>query len=261
VSHATRAKRTVVSTTAVVCVFIAWYLATDVLKIANPVMLPSPGEVFVTFLRLLIHRFQGATLVGHALASLKIVLISWALAVTVGVPLGVLMGWWRPLEYTINPIFQLLRPIPPIAWIPLSIVWFGIEDPARIFVVTVASFPPCVLNAFTAVRSVDPLQVRAARNLGARDPLILRSVVLPIALPLLVTGAGISLGNAWMTMVAAELLAARSGLGYVMQIARRSLQPDIIIVAMAVSGALGAGLSLALRRLAFVMTPWQRGPA
>lgn len=233
-----------------------WYWATEVRRLVTPVILPSPIDVWLQFQWLLFNPFQGATLLGHAASSLSIVLLAWLLAVCVGVPLGILMGWFRPLERFVEPIFQLLRPIPPIAWIPFSIIWFGIEAPARIFVVFMASFSPCVLNAIEAVRSTDRRQIQAARTLGAGNTAVLLEVVLPAALPLLFTGARIALGNAWMTMVAAELLAARAGLGYIMQIARLSLQADMIVVSMIVIGALGAALAVLLRLAARYAMPW-----
>jgi ABC-type nitrate/sulfonate/bicarbonate transport system permease component len=235
----------------------AWWLATAGLGLVSPIVLPSPLEVLQRLGWLLTHRFQGETLAGHVLASLRIVVIAWLLALGIGIPLGLVMGWWRPVERFVNPLFQLLRPIPPIAWIPLSIMWFGIHDGARIFVIVMAAFSPCVLNAFEGVRAVDPVQVRAARTLGAPDRVVLAEVVVPAALPLLVAGARLALGNAWMTMVAAELLAARAGLGYIMQIARRMLQPDIILVSMIAIGVLGALLSALLRVVARRLTPWQ----
>lgn len=237
-------------------VLLTWFVVTDLTRQVSPVVLPSPGDVLSQAVWLLGHRFQGATLLGHTVASVSIVVAAWLIAVAIGIPFGILMGWFRPLERVAGPLFELLRPIPPIAWIPFSIVWFGIEAPARIFVVFLAAFSPCVLNAYEAVRSVDPQQVRAARTLGAGEARILGEIVVPWALPLLFTGAQIALGNAWMTMVVAELLAARAGLGYIMQIARLTLQADIIVVAMIVIGLLGAIFAIALRLLAAAMMPW-----
>jgi len=247
-----------ISIASVVGVLAAWFLVTDVLAAVSPVVLPSPERVWARLLWLLDNRFQGNTLIGHTLASINIVVASWLIALAIGLPLGILMAWFRPLDRMVNPLFQLLRPIPPIAWIPISIVWFGIDAPARIFVVVMAAFPPCVLNAYEGVRAVAPVQIAAARTLGARDRAILAEIVVPAALPLLFTGARIALGNAWMTMVAAELLAARAGLGYIMQMARLTLQSDIIMVAMAVIAVLGAAFNSSLLWLSSVLMPWRR---
>jgi taurine transport system permease protein len=246
-----------ISLLSVFALLLAWHLITDVFRFFSPTILPSPRETVNRFFWLLENRFMGATLLGHTLASMQIVLIAWVLSILVGIPLGILLAWFPTLDKLIYPLFQLLRPIPPIAWIPLSIVWFGIEAPARIFVVLMAAFPPCVLNAYEGVRSIDPLLVNAARTLGAKDRSILFDVIVPTSIPLLITGTRISLGNAWMTMVAAELLAARVGIGFIMQIARRTLQPTIIFSAMAVIGLLGAAFSYALNWAGTFLTPWQ----
>jgi len=158
-----------ISIASVVGVLAAWFLVTDVLAAVSPVVLPSPERVWARLLWLLDNRFQGNTLIGHTLASINIVVASWLIALAIGLPLGILMAWFRPLDRMVNPLFQLLRPIPPIAWIPISIVWFGIDAPARIFVVVMAAFPPCVLNAYEGVRAVAPVQIAAARTLPSES--------------------------------------------------------------------------------------------
>jgi ABC-type nitrate/sulfonate/bicarbonate transport system permease component len=149
------------------------------------------------------------------------------------------MGWNRWIRAAVNPIFQVLRPIPPIAWIPLAILWFGLGDSARIYVVWLAAVVPWILNSFEAVRSVDSILISAARMLGAGQRTILTDIVAPSAVPVLVAGARISLGNAWTTLIAAELLAASAGLGFVALNARRTLDSDIMLVAMFTIGILG----------------------
>ena len=135
------------------------------------------------------------------------------LAGLVGLPLGIAMGWWKRLRWIAFPIFQILRPVPPLAWIPLALLWLGIGNSARIFVVFIAAIVPWVMNSMQAVYSIDGLLVRAALTLGASDSQILTRVVCRTALPTLVAGARIALGNAWTTLVAAELLAATAGPG------------------------------------------------
>jgi ABC-type nitrate/sulfonate/bicarbonate transport system permease component len=174
-------------------------------------------------------------------------------------PLGIAMGWWRRARWIAFPLFQVLRPIPPLAWIPLAIVWLGIGEPARIFVVFVAALVPWVMNSMQAVHSIDGLLVRAARTLGASDRQILTRVVCRTALPTLVAGARIALGNAWTTLIAAELLAATSGLGYIALNASRTLEMGILLVSMLVIGVLGAAFSFGMQALARVFAPWSRG--
>jgi NitT/TauT family transport system permease protein/taurine transport system permease protein len=236
----------------------AWALASDVLHLAPSLILPSPDRVLGRATWLLTNTYQGETLLGHVAASLQVVVIAWFIAMAIGLPLGAAMGWFPTFRRFVNPVFQLIRPIPPIAWIPFAIIWFGIDPPARIVVVAMAAFSPCVINAYEAVRSVDRPIVWAARTAGAGQLRILVEIVVPAGLPVILTGARIALGNAWMTLVAAELLAAQAGLGYIMQVARQALQADIIVVSMAMIGLLGALFSAGLGLLGERLTPWER---
>lgn len=236
----------------------AWVLASDVLHLASPLILPSPDRVVGRAAWLLTNTYQGQTLFGHVAASLQVVVVAWFIAMAIGLPLGAAMGWFPTLRRFVNPIFQLIRPIPPIAWIPFAIIWFGIDPPARIVVVAMAAFSPCVINAYEAVRSVDRPVVWAAQTTGAGELRVLAEIVVPTGLPVMLTGARIALSNAWMTLVAAELLAAQAGLGYIMQVAREALQADIIVVSMATIGVLGALFSASLALVGKRLTPWDR---
>jgi ABC-type nitrate/sulfonate/bicarbonate transport system permease component len=202
--------------------------------------------------------YLGSTFGEHVVASLTVVIGGWLLAGAIGLPLGIAMGWWRRARWIAFPIFQVLRPIPPLAWIPLAIVWLGIGEPARIFVVFVAAIVPWVMNSMQAVHSIDGILVRAAMTLGASDRQILTRVVCRAALPTLVAGARIALGNAWTTLIAAELLAATSGLGYIALNASRTLEMGILLVAMLTIGVLGAAFSFGMQALARVFAPWSR---
>ena len=193
----------------------------------------------------------------------RVVLGGWLAAGAVGLPLGIAMGWWPRVRWIAFPVFQLLRPVPPLAWIPLAIVWLGIGDGARVFVVFIAAIVPWVLNAMQAVvfdRARAAACRRQPRGLGARQ--VLTRVVCRTALPTLLAGARIALGNAWTTLVAAELLAATAGLGYIALNASRTLEMGILLVAMAIIGALGALLSLGMLALSRVAWhPWSRAGA
>lgn len=232
--------------TAVVLITL-WAWATRPGGAISPLMLPPPADVLESAVRLIDRPYLGQSFGGHILASLGTVLIGWTVAGLVGVPLGIWIGWSKKARWTVYPVFQLLRPIPPIAWIPLALVWFGIGDPSRVFVVFVAAIVPWTLNSIQAVNSVDPILIRAARVLGADQTTILRRVVIPTAVPTLLAGAQIALGNAWTTVIAAELLGARSGLGYIALNSSRSLDTDILLVSMLTIGLIGAALSLLMR--------------
>jgi len=237
----------------------AWAWATRPGGAIPALFLPPPGDVAASFVRLVSRPYLGSTFGAHVLSSLDVVIGGWLLAGAVGLPLGIAMGWWRRARWIAFPLFQVLRPIPPLAWIPLAIVWLGIGEPARIFVVFVAALVPWVMNAMQAVHSIDGLLVRAARTLGASDRQILTRVVCRTALPTLVAGARIALGNAWTTLIAAELLAATSGLGYIALNASRTLEMGILLVSMLVIGVLGAAFSFGMQALARVFAPWSRG--
>ncbi|AUG28285.1 MULTISPECIES: ABC transporter permease [Microbacterium] len=215
----------------------------------SPLFLPSPGDVWDAAVRLIERPYLGSTLGGHIVSSLTTVIAGWLLAAAVGIPLGVWIGWSRKARWTVYPIFQLLRPIPPIAWIPLALVWFGIGDPSRVFVVFVSAIVPWTLNSIHAVTSVEPTLVNAARVLGAPPLTILGRVVIPTAMATLLAGGQIAMGNAWTTVIAAELLGALSGLGYVALNSSRTLDTDILLVSMITIGLIGALLSALMKLL------------
>lgn len=239
--------------------FALWWLATRPDGLISPLFLPPPQDVWEAFVRLWSRPYLGSTLGEHVAASLRIVAGGWLLAGLVGLPLGIAMGWWKKVRWIAFPVFQILRPVPPLAWIPLAILWLGIGNSARIFVVFIAAIVPWVMNSMQAVNSIDDLLVRAARTLGASDSQILTRVVCRTALPTLVAGARIALGNAWTTLVAAELLAATAGLGYIALNASRTLEMGILLVAMAIIGVLGALFSIGMQLLTRWVAPWAKG--
>jgi taurine transport system permease protein len=246
----------VIATFSVLAIVGAWWLVTRPGGAISPLSLPPPQDVADAFVRLLKRPYLGSTLAQHIGASLSVALGGWLAAGVVGLPLGIAMGWWRRMRWIAFPIFQLLRPVPPLAWIPLAILWLGIGESARIFVVFVAAIVPWVMNSMQAVYSIDGLLVRAALTLGATDRQILTRVVCRTALPTLVAGARIALGNAWTTLVAAELLAATAGLGYIAVNASRTLETGILLVAMGIIGLLGALFSMAMHWVTRILAPW-----
>ncbi len=233
-----------------------WYVLTR--DSASSLFFPSPESVVSRFIRMWNRPYIGSTLPGHIYASLSVVLAGWITAGLVGVPLGIGMAWWRKLRWIVFPIFQLIRPVPPLAWIPLTLLWIGIGEPARISVVFIAALVPWVMNSMYAVYSVDRLLIDAGRTLGANNRQILVRIVCRTALPTLMAGAAIALGNAWTTLVAAELLAATAGLGYVALNASRMLDTDILVVAMLMIGVLGVLLSFLMQAASRVLAPWSQ---
>ena len=218
---------------------------------------PAPSDVVPAAWQLL----QSPKLVLHLGNSLYRVFAGFGAAAAAGIVLGMAIGRSRWLEDLLLPPLEVLRPIPGVAWIPLAIIWLGIGPGARMSVVFVAALVPWVMNSMQAVVSIDPVLIQAARTLGASDRVVLSRVVARTALPTLIAGARIALGNAWTTLIAAELLAASSGLGYVALNASRTLDTDILLVAMATIGVLGALLSLMMQVAARVLAPWSRREA
>jgi NitT/TauT family transport system permease protein/taurine transport system permease protein len=218
-----------------------WWLATSGLRLLNPLRLPSPQEVWAALSQIGTGQgYGGATLWQHAAQSLLLVAKGFTVAVVTGVPLGLLMGWSRRAEALVNPIFLLLRPIPALAWIPLAIVWFGLGDTGKVFVIWLTAFVPSVINAFTGVRNVDPVLIAAARTQGASTAQVMRHVVIPGAMPMIFTGLRLSLQASWTTLVAAELVGAFFGLGRVLNVAGQDIFPGMILVGMAAVAACGA---------------------
>ena len=168
------------------------------------------------------------------------------------------MGWWKGFNEQVDPLVEVLRPIPPLAWIPLSILWFGIGDLQNEFIIFLGIFFPILLNTITGVKGVEPNLVRAARCLGSDEWTVLSKVVVRAALPQIVTGIRIGLGVGWMALVAAELVGASSGLGFLINDARTLLRTDIVIVGMITIGLVGLLLDVLIREITARLLPWSR---
>src|SRR5436190_23184088 len=171
----------------------AWYLTTVPLALISPGRFPSPLDVWVSLRQVAVTGYANGVLHDHVVHSLKLVALGFAVAAMTGVPLGLLMGWSRRAEALINPVFLLIRPIPPLAWIPLAIVWLGLGDAAKVLVIWFAAFVPAVINSYAGVRSIEPYLIEAARSLGIRGAMLVREVLFPGALPLIFTGLRLSL--------------------------------------------------------------------
>ena len=233
-----------------------WYVATSVTHFIPPVYFPTPAEVLQALRQITVQGYADGRLHEHFLHSSWLVLMGFAVAVGIGVPLGMLMGWSRRAEALINPVFLLLRPIPPLAWIPLAIVWLGLGDAAKVLVIWFAAFVPAVINSYAGVRSIEPYLIEAARSLGIRRAMLVREVLIPGALPLIFTGLRLSLQACWTTFVAGELIGAIVGLGHVLYQAGLDIFPAMIVVGM-ISVAIAGGLmTMALSWVEARAMPW-----
>lgn len=240
-------KYTIISVVSVLVALLAWQLFIGTFELVSTMIIPSPYMVIEAFIfKLTSPNPDTGTLFQHIWASLQVALAGFAIGVVVGVPLGIAMGWYRKFDLFIKPVFDLLRPIPPIAWIPLMVLWLGIGIQAKAVIIFFSAFIPCVINAYSGIKQTSPVHIWVAQTFGASNFNILKKVAIPTALPSIFTGMRISLMLAWTSLVAAELLAATRGLGFMIQAARMMARTDIIIVGMFVIGGIGAALAYLL---------------
>jgi NitT/TauT family transport system permease protein len=210
------------------------------------VIFPTPGQVMLGTLQLI----QDGSLWRHIGASLVRVGTGFALATALAVPLGLWMGWVRPAFDTFNPVFQMLRPISPIAWIPIAILWFGVGDASPIFLIFISSLFPMVVQTIAGVHTIERRYLRAAENFGVSRTTLFTQVVIPAVLPQIVVGMRIGLGVAWLVVVAAEMIALRSGLGYLIIDARNAgNRYDLVVAGMVIIGTIGLLLDGGMRLL------------
>lgn len=230
-----------------------WFVAAR--HLAKPILLPTPNVVAQGFLELL----RDGSLISDVLSSLKRVLGGFLIAAAAAVPLALVMAFSRPIDLVVSPVVNFLRPIPPIAWIPIAILWFGIGDPPSYFITSLAAFFPIFINSYSGGRAVRSEHVHAARSLGAGRRALFFRIYLPSAMPMIAAGLRIGLGQSWMAVVTAELIAAHSGLGYMIQANRLALETSLVLVGMCVIGILGALMAVCLGALErHVLVPWKQ---
>lgn len=220
---------------AAVIIVVIWQLVVTATK-PDPSVLPPPLDVVTTFGQLLVN----GQLALDTAYSVGRVVSAWLLSAIVAIPLGLVMGSSRRLERVVNPFVELLRPISPLAWIPMAILWFGIGESGKIFVVFIGTFFPILLSTIAGVKAVDPVLLHAGQVFGCSNRLILfRRVLVPASLPSVVVGLRVAFGTGWAAIIAAELVAAHTGLGYLIANGMDILRADQVLVGMIVIGLLG----------------------
>jgi taurine transport system permease protein len=243
--------------TATLLVLLAVWWAVTALQLVSPLFLPAPQQVLHQLVVIASPQgFMDATLWQHLAASLGRILVALLAAVVVGVPVGIAMGLSDTVRGLLDPLIEIYRPVPPLAYLPLMVIWFGIGETSKILLIYLAIFAPVTLSTVAGVRSVAQVRIRAAQALGANRWQLLRFVVLPSALPEILTGIRIGLGVGWSTLVAAELIAATRGLGFMVQSAGEFLATDVVIAGISVIAIIAFGLELGLRALQRRLTPW-----
>ncbi len=245
----------VISTLTVGAIIGAWSLA-SAYALVSPVFLPSPRQVAVALYNLVVTGFVDATLAEHVGASLTRIFGALIASIVIGVPAGIAIGTSRVGRGILDPIVEFLRPLPPLAYLPLVIIWVGIGEASKITVIALSMLPSIILSTSAGVRAVSKDHVNAARSLGASKAQVLSEVVLPSAVPSILTGIRIALGAGWTTLVAAELVAATSGIGFMIQSAAQFLVTDIVIAGIIVIALIAIALEFAARLIERRLVPW-----
>lgn len=209
-----------------------------------PDQFPGPWQVWLG----LVEIAESGVLFEHIRVSLLRFASAYLMAVAVAIPLGLVLGGFAPLRRAADPLLQILRPISPIAWFPLAVLWFGIGNPPAIFIIFLSAFFPVLLSTISGVRNVDGIYLKVASSFGASRSLTFISVIMPAAFPHIMVGLHIALGTAWIHLVAGEMLGAQSGLGFMIVDARNFLRTDLIIAGMALVGLLGLLINALMHR-------------
>jgi ABC-type nitrate/sulfonate/bicarbonate transport system permease component len=228
--------------------FVVWTLAA-LLGLAPPQFLPPPWAVAAKFIDLTREPFVGYTLQHHLFSSFLRFGMGFGLGALIGVPLGLAMGWFRWLDGIMSPLFDTLRFVAPIAWVPFAALWFGTGIGGPVLVIFTGAFPPCVINAYRGARYVDALHIEAAQTLGANHWQIITEVLLPASVPSIVAGLRVSAGLAWQSLIGAELIVASSGIGYLLVKGQASISTSIVMAGMIAIGIVGFAIDLLLQQL------------
>jgi taurine transport system permease protein len=233
-----------------------WWIVAD-LRLVPHLFLPTPGEAATAAVSVFQDGYANATLFEHVGASLLRIFTAAAIAIVLGIPIGLLMGLNKWAKGVFDTPIEFYWPLPPLAYLPLMIIWLGIGETSKITLLALAMFAPIVLSAQAGVRSVSQERVNAALSLGATGFQLLGEIVLPSALPEILTGIRISLGVGWGTLVAAELIAATRGIGYLIMSASQFLATDVVFVGIGIIAACAFAFTFAMRLLEAWLVPWK----
>ena len=220
--------------------------------------LASPAQVIVRFDRLLTDTLAGLTLWGHIWASTSRVLIGFALASAIAIPLGLFMALNPYVDAIVKPVFDIFKPMPPIAWVSIAILWFGIGEPSKIFIIVIGTFVPCLLNAYNGIRLIEPELYDVIKVLGGKNQDEIIQVSFPASFPAIFAGLQISLSNAWTCVLAAELVASRSGLGFIIVQGMKMSDTSLVIGGMVIIAIVAWTTSLMIIGLERLLCPWKR---
>ncbi|KAF0862311.1 taurine ABC transporter permease TauC [Pseudomonas sp. LD120] len=235
---------------------LALWWAVTASDLIEPLFLPPPAAVLQKGWLLATSGYMDSTLWQHLAASLQRIGLALGCAVLTAIPMGIAIGANRIARGVLDPLIEFYRPIPPLAYLPLIVIWCGIGELSKVLLIYLAIFAPIAIATATGVRTVDPAKLRAAQSLGATRAQLIRHVILPSALPEILTGVRIGLGVGWSTLVAAELIAATSGLGFMVQSAAQFLVTDVVLLGILVIALIAFAMEMGLRALQRKLVPW-----
>jgi taurine transport system permease protein len=244
-----------ISVLTLVLLLAAWWAVTAA-EFIEPLFLPPPSAVLGKAWLLMTSGYMDSTLWQHLGASLQRIGLALVFAVLTAIPVGIAIGHNRIARGIFDPLIEFYRPIPPLAYLPLIVIWCGIGEFSKVLLIYLAIFAPIAISTATGVRTVDPTKLRAAQSLGATRWQLIRHVILPSALPEILTGVRIGLGVGWSTLVAAELIAATSGLGFMVQSAAQFLVTDVVVLGILVIALIAFAMEMGLRALQRKLVPW-----
>ena len=244
------------SAISVVCLAVLWAVS-SANEWVNPIFWPHPSAVWDQFVTISSEGYRNFTLWEHLGWSLYRILMGFGLGCLVGIPLGFAMGLSNVMRGIFDPLVEFFRPIPPLAFIPLVIIWSGIGERSKILLLFLAAVWIMTLAARAGVSSIRLSKVHAAYTLGASRTQVLRHVILPNALPEIFTGMRVAMGVCWGTVVAAELVAAESGVGFMIMVASTFLSTDIVVMGVVIIGVIGYSIDILMRKLEAKLIPWK----
>lgn len=250
------ASRAWISTGSVAAIFLSWFLLTK-LRLVGPSYLPSPQALFTAFRDLVLHGYMGVPLWQHIGISLFRALSGFCLGVAVGIPTGLLTGYVATADAIVSPVMAFLRPIPPIAFIPMVVLYFGLGETGKVVLIFITAFNYAHVNAHSGATHVSIAYLRAAKTLGLSPGQIFRKIVFPAALPSIFTGLKVAMALSWAVVVAAELVGAQKGLGFMISNAAQLFQIPVVFIGIALIGLIGLALNVMLGLAETYVVHWK----
>ena len=249
----TPAKALAISIISLVLFITTWELVCR-MGFIEPLFMPAPSQILTRAIKMI----DNGQLIAHTLASTRRVMVGFIVSSLVAIPFGIFLGSSRFFMAVFDPLISLLRPLPSMSWIPLSLLWLGITETQKYSIVFMGSFAPSLLYIIEATKGIDPLLIRAARNLGASQLDVMREVILPGALPQIIAGLKVMLGIAWTCIISAELVAAREGLGFMIMNGKEYFQTDTVLLGMVMISITVMVIDVVFRKFERRLLPWTR---